>query len=79
MTIHLSVNHYGCTYYCINEDPYIYMRSLIMKDKKKKDLRVHFLLSQVISSFLHYIYIYIYIYHPRLNLLNLLLQFFKLL
>ena len=24
MTTHLPVNHYGCTYYYINEDPYIY-------------------------------------------------------
>ena len=30
MTTHLPMNHYGCTYYCINEDPYI------MKDKEKK-------------------------------------------
>ena len=36
MTTHLPVNHYGCTYYYINEDSYIYMGSLIMKDKEKK-------------------------------------------
>ena len=37
MTIHLSVNHYGCIYSYINEDdPYIYIGSLIIKEKKKK-------------------------------------------
>ena len=25
MTIHLSMNHYECIYYYINEDPYIYI------------------------------------------------------
>ena len=59
MTTHLSVNHYGCTYYCINEDPYIYetpiyMGSLIMKDNEKKDLLSSlfvFSFSLFISSF----------------------------
>ena len=36
MTTYLPVNYYGCTYYYINEDPYIYRGSLINEDKEKK-------------------------------------------
>ena len=41
MITHLSVNYYEYTYYCINEDPCIYIYIyiyIIMKNKKIKDL-----------------------------------------
>ena len=50
MTIHLPMNHYGCAYYFINEDPYIYE---IPDNEKKKTFKVLSLFSRFLSSFLH--------------------------
>ena len=38
MTTHLPVNHYVCTYYCINEDPYIHEIPDNERQGEKKDL-----------------------------------------
>ena len=62
MITHLLVNHYGCSYYCINEDSYIYMRSLIMKDKEKNDLLNSLFVLAISLFFSSFVITLIYLY-----------------
>ena len=62
MTTPFTDESYGCTYYYINEDSYIYMRSLIMKDKEKNDflssLGFSFPLFILYNKFTYFIFLF---------------------